>query len=224
MEKIKIILVDDHNIVREGISQSFKGEDNFIVIGEAKTGRGAIELILSNAPDIVIMDISMPDLNGIEATKQILSINSNIKVIALSMYSEKAYVMGMINAGVSAYLMKSCSFKELLLAVETVQSGEMYLCTKVTPIVIKNSLNNFRNQTEKHSIYNLSQREREVLQLISEGHSANTMAEQLNISPKTVNTHTTNIKTKLKIYNIAALTKFAISKGITSLEFTAPIK
>jgi NarL family two-component system response regulator LiaR len=208
MGKIKIILVDDHNVVREGISNSFQKEDNFIVIGEADTGRAAIELVSLVTPDIVIMDISMPDLNGIDATKQILSINSNIKVIALSMYSDKAYVTGMLNAGVSGYLIKSCSFKELLLAINTVLSGKIYLCEKVTPTVVKKS------------DPKLSPREREVLQLLSEGQKTNTIAEKLNISPKTVSTHIANIKTKLNSHSIAALTKFAISQGITTIEFT----
>jgi DNA-binding NarL/FixJ family response regulator len=220
MGKIKIILVDDHNVVREGISNSFQKEDNFIVIGEADTGRAAIELVSSSTPDIVIMDISMPDLNGVDATKQILSINPKIKVIALSMYSDKAYVMGMLNAGVSGYLIKSCSFKELLLAVDTVLLGEMYLCAKVTPIVVENSLGSSRNKNIKKSAPKLSQREREVLQLLSEGQNTNTIAKKLNISPKTVSAHLANIKTKLNIHNIAALTKFAISKGITTVDFT----
>lgn len=220
MEKIKIILVDDHNVVREGISNSFQKNDNFIVIGEADTGRAAIELVSLSNPDIVIMDISMPDLNGIDATKRILSINSSIKVIALSMYSDKAYVMGMLNAGVSGYLIKSCSFKELLLAVDTVLSGEKYLCTKVTPIVVENSLGFFRNQNKKKSESKLSRREREVLQLLSEGQNTNQIAEKLIISPKTVSAHIANIKDKLNIHSTASLTKFAISQGITNVDFT----
>lgn len=218
-KKIKIILVDDHNLVREGLRRSFQKEKNFIVAGEAETGRDAIELVRLKKPDIIIMDISMPDLNGIDATKQILSVHSNIKVIALSMHSEKPYVMGMINAGISGYLLKSCSFKELLHAIETVLSGEMYLCSKVTPIVVENSLEPSRKQNNKEPDFILSLREREVLQLLSEGMNTNAIAKLLCISPKTVSVHIANIKNKTNIYSIAKLTKYAISQGITAVEF-----
>ncbi len=219
MGKIKIVLVDDHTVVREGISNSFQKQDDFIIIGEADTGREAIKLVSMNTPDVVIMDISMPDLNGIDATKQILSINPHIKIIALSMYSDKAYVMGMLKAGVSGYLLKTCSFKELLYAIKTVLSGDMFLCEKVTPVVVNSSLESTRNKNKDKTGAKLSQREREVLQLLSEGQNTNTIAEKLNISPKTVSAHIANIKTKLNLYSIAALTKFAISKGITSVDF-----
>ncbi|MCP4161086.1 MAG: response regulator transcription factor, partial [Deltaproteobacteria bacterium] len=206
MGKIKIVLVDDHTVVREGISNSFQKQDDFIIIGEADTGREAIKLVSMNTPDVVIMDISMPDLNGIDATKQILSINPHIKIIALSMYSDKAYVMGMLKAGVSGYLLKTCSFKELLYAIKTVLSGDMFLCEKVTPVVVNSSLESTRNKNKDKTGAKLSQREREVLQLLSEGQNTNTIAEKLNISPKTVSAHIANIKTKLNLYSIAALT------------------
>ena len=221
MQKTKILLVDDHRILREGLRHSLLKEENVVVIGEADTGIAALHFVSEQPPDVIIMDISMPDLNGIEATRQILSMDANIKVIALSMYSDNAYVMGMLNAGASAYLLKSCSSKELLQAIHTVQSGGMYLCEKVTPIVIKNSIKYSQNQDEKKSVFNtLTQRERQVLQLLSEGNKTQTIAQKLFISPKTVNAHTTSIKSKLNIRNIAELTKLAIAEGLTHLEFT----
>jgi len=216
MEKIKIILVDDHTIVRQGISQALQLEKNFEVIGEADSGRFAVQLILKYCPDIVIMDVSMPDLNGIETTKQILAGNSNIKVIALSMHSAKVYVMGMLNAGASAYLLKTCSFKELGHAINIVLSGKTYLCPDVTHLVINNSLDSIRGQ-KSSPLYLLSPREREVLQLIAEGYPNKGIAEKLNISKKTVDAHRASLKKKLDIHSTAELTKFSIAEGITSI-------
>jgi len=217
MKEIKIILVDDHTMVRQGICQSFQMEKNFKVVGETDSGRSAVNLVSKYCPDIVIMDVSMPDLNGIETTKQILADNSNVKVIALSVHSEKVYVMGMLNAGASGYLLKSCSFKELYKAISIVLSGKMYLCTDVTHLVIKSSLESVHNQSPS-ALSVLSRGEREVLQLISEGHKNNVIAEKLNIGLKTVETHRLNQKKKLDIHSVAGLTKFAISEGITSYD------
>ena len=218
MKAIKIILVDDHTMVRQGICQSFQMEKNFKVVGETDSGRSAVNLVSKYCPDIVIMDVSMPDLNGIETTKQILAENSNVKVIALSVHSEKVYVMGMLNAGASGYLLKSCSFKELYHAIRIVLSGKMYLCPDVTHLVIKSSLESIHKQ-DPSGLSVLSRREREVLQLVSEGHKNNAIAEKLNIGLKTVETHRTNLRKKLGIHSVAELTKFAIIEGMTSYDF-----
>ena len=139
-KKIKIIIADDHTILRHGICQAFDMEKDFTVIGQADSGRSAVSLALEHCPDIVLMDVSMPDLNGIEATKQILKNNPNVKVIALSMYSEKIYVMGMLDAGASGYLLKSCSFKKLLNCIHTVLSGELYFCPEVPALLVEKLL------------------------------------------------------------------------------------
>jgi DNA-binding NarL/FixJ family response regulator len=216
MGKIKIILVDDHTIVRQGLSQAIQTKEDFKVVGEADNGRVAIELALLHAPDIVIMDVSMPDLNGIEATKQILANNSNVKVIVLSMYSEKIYVIGMLNAGASAYLLKTCSFRELHHAINIVLSGKTYLCPDVAHLVVNKSLDS--NGGQKTSLLSvLSQREREVLQLIAEGHQNKAIAVKLKISNKTVENHRANLKNKLDIHSTAELTKFSIAEGVTAL-------
>ena len=217
MGKTKIIIADDHMIVREGLITSFNREKSFEVIAEADSGQEAIRLSLEHFPDIVIMDISMPDLNGMEATRQILSKNPNIKIIALSMHTKKLYVMGMLNAGISGYLSKSCSFKELLKAIEVVLSGKIYLCHDVARFVVESALAPGQNKGDPRFSL-LSQREREVLQLISEGHKNKNIADKLHISTKTVQVHRTNLKKKLTLYSTAELTKYAISKGLTSIE------
>ncbi|MBC2705976.1 response regulator transcription factor [Desulfobacula sp.] len=215
-KKIKIIIADDHTILRHGICQAFDMEKDFTVIGQADSGRLAVSLALEHCPDIVLMDVSMPDLNGIEATKQILANNSNVKVIALSMYSDKIYVMGMLNAGASGYLLKSCSFKELVNCIHTVLSGELCFCPEVTGHLNTNREGLFVADNKASVFSLLSNREREVLQLIAEGHKTKKIAQKLGINTKTVETHRTNLKNKLNIHSIARLTKLAITEGITS--------
>ena len=205
----KIIVVDDHTIVRHGICEALDAENGFAVIAQADSGRSAIDLALELCPDIMLMDVSMPDLNGIETTRHILANNSNIKIIALTMHSEKVYVKGMLDAGVSGYILKSCSFKELLHCIKTVLSGERYLGQGVAD----HDEDFFTNK--KTSI--LSNKEREVLQLIAEGHRSKGIAQKLNISVRTVDVHRVNIKNKLNIHSVAELTKFALTEGITSL-------
>lgn len=208
-KKIKIIVVDDHTIVRHGMCEALDAENDFTVIAQADSGRSAIDLALELCPDIVLMDISMPDLNGMETTRKILADNSNIKIIALTMHSEKVYVRGMLDAGVSGYILKSCSFKELLHCIQTVLSGERCLCQGVAG----HDEDFFTNK--KTSI--LSNKEREVLQLIAEGNRSKGIAQKLNISVRTVDVHRVNIKNKLNIHSVAQLTKFALTEGITSL-------
>ena len=179
-EKTKILVVDDHTLVRHGICRALQTIENFEVVGEADCGHVALTLIPKNCPDVVIMDINMPGLNGIETTKQILEINSNIKIIALSMHSEKIYVMGMLNSGASAYLLKTCAFKELRHSINVVLSGETYLCPEITRLVVNNSLNFIHGQ-KNTSLSTLTPREKEVLQLIAEGQVTKSIAQKLKI-------------------------------------------
>lgn len=215
MKRIKILIADDHSILQHGLCNSLEMEKNIAAVIKADSGYAAIELAKEHIPDIVIMDISMPGLNGIETTKRILAANSNIKVIALSMHNEKIYVNGMINAGATGYILKSCSFKELLKCISTVLSAEYFFCQEVIDMVDHDGK---KLVTDKRvSVFSLlSRREREVLQLIAEGHKSKTIAQKLHISIKTVDIHRTHLKNKLNIHTIAELTKFAISEGITS--------
>ena len=214
---ISIILVDDHIIMRDGLRQLLEVESDMEVLGEADNGREAVKLALDKKPDIVIMDVAMQDMNGIEATRQIKNENSDIKVIALSMHSERQIVVGIFRAGASGYLLKDSSSIELVEAVRTVYRGRNYLSQKISDIVLQ-EISDVKKDTESIGVEILTNRESEILQLISEGNSTKKIAGVLFISPKTVESHRANIMEKLNIHNIPELTKYAIRAGLTSLE------
>ena len=214
---IRIQLADDHMITREGLKSLIQNEKHMEIVAEVGNGRSAVEKALSLIPDVIIMDINMPGLNGIEATKQILAQHPHIKIIALSMFSERRYVMGMLKAGVSGYLLKDCAFNELLNAIKTVSKGSRYLSQQITDMVMDDLLND-RPAEELSLNVSLTQREREVLQLIAEGARSIQIATRLHISEKTISTHRRKIMNKLNIHSIAGLTKFAVREGMTSLD------
>jgi DNA-binding NarL/FixJ family response regulator len=211
------MLVDDHNIIMHGLKQSLSQEKDITVVAEASSGRSAIERVPECNPDIIIMDVSMPDLNGIEATRKILKINPGIKIIGLSMHAEKQFVLSMLNAGARGYVLKNNFFNELLTAIRAVISGDVFLSSELAEHIVKPVIH--RNDKKETCAYStLSSREREVLQLIAEGKTISYIAEHLFISKKTVASHRMNIMKKLKLNNIPALTKFALQQGITSLD------
>ena len=215
---IKIILADDHRLFRDMLSSLLSEQTGMEVVACANNGRETIKLVRLHKPDIVIMDITMPDLNGIDATSQIISESREIKVIGLSMHSDKRFITGMFKVGAKGYLDKDCAFKELTKAIFTVLKGKIYLSQKILDTLFSGDLNDNFLSTE-HAAYNsLSTREREILQLIAEGWPTKEIAFHLGVSPKTVDTHRHNIMDKLKINSIAELTKFAIREGLTSLE------
>lgn len=214
---IRILIADDHKIIRDGLRTLIEREADMEVVGEAQTGRQAIKIARQHHPDIVIMDITMPDLNGIDATRQILSEVKDVRVIALSMHSDKHFVEQMLRAGVSGYLLKDCAFEELNRAVHTVALGRVYLCSEVAGDVVHGFLDQIKRD-KALSAAALTLREREVLQLIAEGHNTRTVSERLNISTKTVETHRKNIMEKLETTSIAELTKIALREGLTSLD------
>ena len=213
------MLVDDHKITRDGLSALIDREPDMSVVGEADNGRQAVRAVQDLAPDVVIMDISMPDLNGIDATRQILAASPATRVIALSMYSDRRYVEGMLSAGVSGYLVKSCAFDELVQAILAVVGGRAYLSPNIAEIVIKDYARRAGAATDTGSlpVHRLSSREREVLQLLAEGHNSEQIAAKLYISIKTVSTHRRRIMEKLNLDNIADLIKFALREGLTSI-------
>ncbi len=214
--EITILLADDHKILRHGLKQAIDNEEDMQVIAEARDGRTALKLTLEKNPDVIIMDVSMPDLNGMEASRQILAEHPDVKIIALSMHSERHYIMGMLKAGVSGYILKTNAFDELAAAVRSVTTGKAYLSREITGLVIESAVK-VNSGTPVTDSEKLSSREIEVLQLIAEGKTTAYMADHLNISRKTVETHRQNLKKKLNLKSIAELTKFAIKEGITSL-------
>lgn len=213
---IKIILADDHVILREGLARALQSETGFDVVGQVGDGHSAIKLIRELSPDIAVMDIGMPELNGIETTRIISKEFSRVKVIGLSMHSNDKYVREMFRAGASGYLLKNCAFEELIGAIRTVMGGKTYVSPSIGSMVIQEYIG--KNEQEKSAFSLLSQREREVLQLFAEGKTTKQTAARLHISPKTVEAHRLNLMNKLGIDNIAQLTKYAIQEGLTASE------
>ncbi len=215
---VNILLADDHKITRTGLKALIEKETDFQVIAEAENGRRAVQLALKLEPDVIVMDINMPDLNGIDATRQITAELPGVKVIALSMYADKRYVIGMLKAGVSGYLLKNCAFEELTAAIKSVVKGRNYMSSEVADKVMKGYADNLKSTEQVVENVALSAREREVLQLIAEGKSSSDIADALFISVKTVSTHRKKIMEKLNTDNLADLIKYAIREGLTSME------
>jgi len=211
--KIKVIIVDDHQMVREGLRSLLVGEKDMEVIAEAGDGWEGVRLAEKLAPDVVIMDIAMPELNGIEATRQILARTTGVRVMVLSMHSDKRFVERTLKAGASGYLLKDCAFEELVRAIRTVMAGQIYLSPGIASLVVREYL---ENGLDSPSV--LSAREREVLQLITEGKSTREIGLLLHISIKTVETHRQQIMKKLHLRTVAELTKYAIREGLTTLD------
>jgi DNA-binding NarL/FixJ family response regulator len=187
------------------------------VVGEAKNGNETVRLVRDLRPDVVVMDITMPDLNGIEATHQIKKKIENIKILCLSMHSDRRFVLAMFRAGVSGYLLKNCAFKELTHAIHTVAANQVYISPQIAHIIVDESIS---HQTdEKKSVRSiLTPREREVLQMIAEGKNTKQIASKTSVSVKTIETHRRQIMRKLNIHSIAELTKYAINEGLTALD------
>lgn len=213
---IRIILADDHTIVRSGLRSMIDKEADIQVVAEADNGRATVRSALELAPDVVIMDIAMPELNGIEATRQIVAALPGTKVIALSMHADKRYVMEMLKAGASGYLLKDNAYEELASAIRTVLGNRTYLSQQVADVVIGDYVQLAR-MADGSAFSLLSVREREVLQLLAEGNSTAQIADRLCISVKTVETYRQHIMEKLNIRSIAELTKYAIREGLTTL-------
>lgn len=190
--------------------------DGFQVIAEADNGRSAVRLAKELQPDIVITDIAMPDLNGLEATRQICAEAPRAKVLALSMHTESRFVLGILEAGASGYLLKDAAFEELSVAIKAILKDQIYLSPAIAGVVVRQSLGHVGSKPRSERA-KLSKREREVLQLIAEGKSTKEIAAKLYVSVKTVETHRKQIMDKLDIYSIAELTKYAIREGVTFL-------
>jgi DNA-binding NarL/FixJ family response regulator len=210
-------LVDDHAITRQGLRSLIEKQSDMEVIGEAQDGRKAVDLTRKLKPDIVITDISMPNLNGVDATRQIIHDNPKVRVIALSMHSNRAFVTDMLKAGASGYVMKECTFNELVEAIRMVINGGVYLSPKVAGVVVSDYVQHLAKDAET-PLDVLTERERQVLQLIGEGKNTKQIALELHVSTKTVEANRRKIMEKLDAHSIADLVKIAILGGLAQLE------
>ena len=213
----RVLLADDHKILRQGLQTLLQNEPDIEVVGQADNGRDAIELTKKLQPDVVIMDIAMPDVSGVEATRELLNAVPTAKVVALSMHSDQRFVAGMLAVGASGYLLKDAAFEELALSIRTVVANELYLSPGIVGVVIKDYLNRL-GRAQRTSAPILSSRETEVLRLIAEGRTTAEIAEDLQISVKTVETHRRQVMEKLDLHSIANLTKHALRIGLVSLD------
>ena len=213
---IKVLIADDHRIMRDGLRAMLEKEPDIKVVGDAPNGRMAQLLSRDLIPDVIIMDISMPELNGIDATKQIAAEFRGVKIIALSMHSDRRFVLNMLKAGAAGYMLKDDAFKNLAKAVRMVAAHKTYLSREISDL-LENDCRSLSTFLESADFQLLSCREREVLQLVTEGKTSNQIADSLHISVKTVETHRQQVMEKLNIKGVAELTKYAIREGLTSL-------
>jgi DNA-binding NarL/FixJ family response regulator len=215
---IRVFLADDHAVVRDGLRLILEAQEDITVVGEAADGHQAIDRVLKAKPDVVIMDIAMPGLNGIEATLQILKSCPSVKVVILSMHSSSEHISRALTAGAVGYLLKESAGKEVVKAVKTVYLGHRYLCQKISESLIDDYIDLQETAPAEGPLTRLSSREREVLQLVAEGKTTKEIAGMLYLSTKTIETYRSRLMVKLGINDVPGLVKFAIQHGITSLE------
>ena len=211
MAKIKVLIADDHEILRFGISTFLSSADSINVVGEASSGEECVELFKEKRPDICVLDISMPGMNGIETTKAIREIDPDVKVLILSMHIDKAILDQVLEAGINGYLLKDTEKTELLHGIESIAKGQQVFSDPIQKLITKSYLNGGRAPHDS-----ITSRELEVLQLIVEGYSSKLIADKLNISPRTVDTHRGNIMQKLNIPNAAGLVRYAMENDLVS--------
>ncbi len=215
---IRLILADDHELMREGLKALIENEPEMQVVGEAQNGAEIVELAKKSGAHVVIMDVAMPDLNGIEATRKIVTANPNTKIVALSGHANKEFVREMLTAGASAYVLKKRAYEELVRAVQEVMKGKKYLSPDIARGVVDDYIELSSAISDNPAFIVLTDREREVLQQLAEGKTTKEMADSLTVSVKTVETHRRNIMEKLDLHSVAELTKYAIREGVTSIE------
>ena len=209
----RVLLADDHKILRQGLQTLLQNEPDIEVVGQADNGRDAIGLAKELRPDVVIMDVAMPDVGGVGATRELVNAVPTAKVVALSMHSDRRFVTGMLSAGASGYLLKDSAFEELALSIRAVMRGELYLSAGITGGVVDELVG---PRLAKEPL--LSTRETEVLRLLAAGKSTADMARELGVSVKTIETHRRQIMHKLGLHSVAELTKYAVREGLTSLD------
>ncbi len=214
---VRVLLVDDHKMMREGLCSLMANSPDIEVVGEASDGRMALELVRTLSPDVVVMDVGMPEQNGVEATRRIRSEYQRVNVIALSTHSDEGSVHNMLEAGACGYVLKISAHDELLRAVRAASRGKTYLSPEIAGFVVQRSTTT-HTRGDVSAYTTLGAREREVLQLVAEGKTSGETAKQMCISTKTVETHRRNICQKLGLHGTAELTKYAIRQGLTSVD------
>jgi len=214
--KIKVLIADDHQLFREGLVNLLFSAPDIEVIAQAENGQEAIDKAKHFNPDVVLIDIAMPKMNGIEATRELKKQMPYIKVVAVSMHSDKQYVKGILEAGADGYLLKNCTYRQLTEAIQSVYSGKKYLSEDITELVINGYLDPTKSDSDKHS--SLSEREMEIFKLFAEGETTREISEKLFISVKTVGTHKQHILEKLDLKSNADMIKYALKKGLIQLE------
>lgn len=214
--KIRLLLVDDHQIVRAGLRMLFQAEPDMEIAGEASSGEEALALVPTLQPDVVIMDVAMPGMNGIEATRRIREVSPHTAVLALTMHEDEQYFFAMLEAGAAGYIPKRAAPDDLVSAIHVVSQGNVFLYASLARFLIKDAAERASHEPdgEPHPVESLTAREREVLTWIAEGRTNREIAETLIISPKTVDRHRENIMAKLNLHNRAELVKYAIAKGL----------
>ena len=214
--KIKVLVVDDHQLFREGIVTLLFSAENIEVIAQAEDGLDAIEKAKHYKPDVVLLDITMPRMNGIEATKKLKALMPGIKIVSLSMHSEKQYVKGVLEAGADGYLLKNCTHRQLTDAIQSVYDGKKYLSEDITGMVISGYLAPSNSEASEYE--KLSVREKEIFHLFAEGKTTHEISDVLLISVKTVNTHKQNILVKLELKSNTDIVKYALKNGLINLD------
>jgi len=210
----RIVIAEDHTILRAGLRALLSTRENLEVVGEAGDGREAVRVVGQSVPDLLLIDLSMPKLNGMEAIREIKNQHPEIKVIVLTVHKSDEYILASLDAGADGYMLKDASQNELLMAVEYVLNGKMFLSPSISDKVVEAYLQNKKGDTSATGLDNLTAREREILKLIAEGNTNKKIADHLFISLKTVEKHRANLMQKLDLHNTAALTSFAIEKGL----------
>lgn len=214
----RIILADDHRILREGIAAMLRQVPAFEIVGEASDGNETVRLARELRPDLVVTDVSMPGMNGIEAIRRIVEDVPGVRTLCLSVHDEKRLVSAVMDAGASGYLLKDCAFDELLRAVRAVMAGQVWISPAIAGVLMEDYRNRRAGASTPSAFSELTAREREVIQLIAEGCSTREIAERLHVSAKTVGTHREHLMAKLRVSGTAELTRYAIREGLTTLD------
>lgn len=222
-DKIRVLLAEDHTIVREGLRSLLEATGRVEVVGEADNGRSAVEVARELLPDVAIVDVSMPELDGVEATRQIKKAVPQVRVIVLTMHSAEVYMKEVFRAGASGYLVKKTAARDLLMAVEAVMRDEMYLSPAISKVVIDRYVEVAGESPVREGYNTLSDREREVLKLVAEGRTNREVADMLNVAEKTVATHRANVMRKLELHNMSELVRYAIRERLIDVDASGPI-